>query len=931
MSVLDLLFLIGLGVHLLAHLLARWKYPPRSGLPDIRLRAIERRGAALNVLWVLLLVVLAGVTPLSFREVNTTILVISLIVFGMRVLPTPLDRASRGLSAPRNQAPVRDESALVRRPSRAPRSTVSESSTEPMGEPQTAPYRGSEPLTEAHEPAERGGPWQTGAVVLSEFEVVQELGRGGFGTVYLLRSRVTNTCFAVKRVLLVSDADRADFLAELETWFGLPKHPHLVACRFFRTIGDEVVIFAEHVEGGTLGDWIEDRRIRTLEQMLDVGIQFAWGLQAIHARDLVHQDVKPGNVLMTKEGVAKVADFGLARAGRRTALGRPLATGEESGEGTVKAKRSGYTRAYCSPEQLGEDQVSRRSDLWSWGVSVLDMFKGGVSCGNGGERAESELEDYLRTGPAEDGLPGMPPEVIEVLRRCFRKQPEDRWGDWDQVIDLLRAVYQKHTGRVYDRATPPPIAARSPAIQREAPRQSRGGAHWKDPEPWVRKACEAAGRDSVELGRFRRQQPSAGQAQADLLGYEEAYRECKALVAKGRRDLRGDLAELCHNKALVHQEANDPPGALALFKEATTLYEELITREARHDLSLDFAVTLVAQGALEHAMGDVRGSVDAWDQAIEILRTLTQRDARWDLQDKLAATCLNKAAALVALGDLAAADALYDQAIEIRQRLLEHRSAPEIEAGLALACMGKANLSSQLNKGRSSLPLYDQAINLLAPLATSGAPAGYADRLATVYQNQAVTLSALGEKRRTVEQYEKSIRIREDLLSRHDSPEVRRALAEVGVNQAHCLHELGDLQKAIPAYDRAISHWEQLVRNSGRSDLAPEWARALCTKGIAHASADDPRKAADAFDAAIVLLEGLVVRGGRLDLRGDLALARGYRAMLRAPLGDLRRARVDLTAAIAELEREVEQGGRADLKQTLAQFSQTAQGLRAVT
>ena len=124
-----------------------------------------------------------------------------------------------------------------------------------------------------------------------------QLGAGGTGKVYLPRSRSTGQPFAVKRAFLRNEDSRRNFLAELRTWIDLPEHPHLVACRFFRTAGDEVVIFAEYVEGGSLADWIRERRLTGLEQILDAAIQFAWGLHAAHAFGLVHQDVKPSNAL----------------------------------------------------------------------------------------------------------------------------------------------------------------------------------------------------------------------------------------------------------------------------------------------------------------------------------------------------------------------------------------------------------------------------------------------------------------------------------------------------------------------------------------------------------------------------------------------------------------------------------------------------------
>ena len=78
-------------------------------------------------------------------------------------------------------------------------------------------------------------------------------------------------------------------------------------------MNDEIAVFAEYVAGGSLHDWIVDRKLTRLEDILDVAIQFAWGLDAVHEAGLVHQDVKPGNVLLTPNGVVKVTDFGLAR------------------------------------------------------------------------------------------------------------------------------------------------------------------------------------------------------------------------------------------------------------------------------------------------------------------------------------------------------------------------------------------------------------------------------------------------------------------------------------------------------------------------------------------------------------------------------------------------------------------------------------------
>lgn len=169
--------------------------------------------------------------------------------------------------------------------------------------------------------------WGTVDKVLGDFEIERKLGEGGMGLVYLVRSESTGERFAVKRTKHPTPEIRRNFLGELQTWIDLPAHPNLAACRFFRSQGDETIIFAEYVKGGSLASWIRDGELyqgtkeQALERILDAAIQFAWGLHVIHTCGLIHQDVKPGNVLLTQlpDFIVKVSDFGLTRGAPRRA------------------------------------------------------------------------------------------------------------------------------------------------------------------------------------------------------------------------------------------------------------------------------------------------------------------------------------------------------------------------------------------------------------------------------------------------------------------------------------------------------------------------------------------------------------------------------------------------------------------------------------
>ena len=110
--------------------------------------------------------------------------------------------------------------------------------------------------------------WFAGQVILGEYLIEKELGKGGMGRVWLVKSNSTGRQFAIKQTILKDDKSRKAFLAELQTWIDLPEHPNIVPCRFFRTVGDEIVIFTDYIDGGSLKDWIDQGKLTTLEQSI---------------------------------------------------------------------------------------------------------------------------------------------------------------------------------------------------------------------------------------------------------------------------------------------------------------------------------------------------------------------------------------------------------------------------------------------------------------------------------------------------------------------------------------------------------------------------------------------------------------------------------------------------------------------------------------
>ncbi len=297
--------------------------------------------------------------------------------------------------------------------------------------------------------------WSAGDVILGLYEVKGVLGEGGMGRVYRVHHRGWDVDLAVKspRAEVLAAGGREAFVREAEAWAELGLHPHTVSCYYVRTLGGIPRVFAECVEGGSLHDWIRDRRLyeggpnAALARILDVAIQFAWGLDYAHERGLVHQDVKPHNVMMTPDGSAKVTDFGLARS-RATTAGVAAVPG-----GTLLVSSGGMTPAYCSPEQAARQPLTRRTDVWSWAVSVLEMFTGEVTWASG-VAAPSVLEAYLDAPAEEPGLARMPTQVTDLLRTCFIREPDRRPRTMAEVATTLRQIYASVLGERHAREAP---------------------------------------------------------------------------------------------------------------------------------------------------------------------------------------------------------------------------------------------------------------------------------------------------------------------------------------------------------------------------------------------------------------------------------------------------------------------------------------------
>ena len=308
-------------------------------------------------------------------------------------------------------------------PGPAPRA----SSTPASASPQPAPRAPDAPsLTRTVEPYLRG--LAAGTAVAGKYRIVGEIGRGGMGVVYEADDLKLRRTVALKFLPgeLTNDAEARERFVHEARAASVLDNPHI--CTIYE-IGEsgsgQMFIAMALCHGESLRAKVKRGPLAPPEA-LAIAAQVADGLAAAHENDIVHRDVKPGNILVSKDGTARVADFGLAKIAGEARLTRPGAS-----IGTV---------AYMSPEQIRGEDVDARTDVWSLGVVLYEMLTGNLPFHGENEHSFAYAIVHSDPKPLGDFPPGTPAGCSPIIAKALAKDPSARFASAREMSEALASV-----------------------------------------------------------------------------------------------------------------------------------------------------------------------------------------------------------------------------------------------------------------------------------------------------------------------------------------------------------------------------------------------------------------------------------------------------------------------------------------------------------
>jgi len=330
--------------------------------------------------------------------------------------------------------------------------------------------------------------WRYGYKLANRYEV-RRIHSGGMGIVWIVEDLFDNRKpYAAKSVKPFFRKPLTDiewkrrersiqrFLEECKIWVDLERHRHIVYAEFLEKIEDTPLVMSEYIEGGDLTKWIKKGPL-PIETVLDFAIQFCIGMEYANNRGvLVHRDIKPGNIMVTNDGVLKISDFGLTKAiGVAEEIRGDEPSFDESPPATelISISRGFGTLSYMAPEQFSERllehvghpiyPIDTPTDMFAFGLVLCEMTKGvhpykqewDQEIWNKARKIAPEISTdpryvsyiycFLKSSKLNLSLPISTNEALdEIILKCLQKNPNDRYQSFSRGYEWGQAVKVKY-------------------------------------------------------------------------------------------------------------------------------------------------------------------------------------------------------------------------------------------------------------------------------------------------------------------------------------------------------------------------------------------------------------------------------------------------------------------------------------------------------
>ncbi len=258
----------------------------------------------------------------------------------------------------------------------------------------------------------------------NRYEIISKIGSGGMSDVYKAKCHKLNRFVAIKVLKPEFASDQgfvSKFRMEAQSAACL-SHPNIVS---IYDVGEENGIYyivMELIDGITLKKYIERKKKLEIRESIEVAMQVARGLEAAHREHIVHRDIKPQNIMITREGKVKVTDFGIARA---------------ASSQTISSNTMGSVH-YISPEQARGGYCDERSDIYSLGITMYEMLTGRVPFEGDSTVAVALLHIQGEMVPPREYEPLIPVSLEKIILKCTQKKPERRYSSATELIEDLK-------------------------------------------------------------------------------------------------------------------------------------------------------------------------------------------------------------------------------------------------------------------------------------------------------------------------------------------------------------------------------------------------------------------------------------------------------------------------------------------------------------